>query len=63
LEVAMSYAVMLSDRPNISGVLVMLDDQGEAEQIAVEVRRAGHRVEVRKVGDPVPTGWTAPSPT
>jgi hypothetical protein len=46
----MSFAVVLSDRPlDVTGVLVMLDDKGETEQIAIEVRRAGHEVEVREV--------------
>jgi hypothetical protein len=44
----MTYAVMLSDRPNASGVLLMVDERDEAEEIAFEVRRAGHRVEVRR---------------
>jgi hypothetical protein len=48
----MSYAVVLSDRTDdVSGVLVMLTDKGEAEQIAIEMRRAGHQVEVRRVSD------------
>jgi hypothetical protein len=48
----MSYAVVLSDRPqDAAGVLLMVEDKDEAEQIAIEVRRAGHRVEVRRVGE------------
>jgi hypothetical protein len=48
----MSYAVVLSDRTDdISGVLVMLDDKGDAEQIAIEMRLRGHEVEVRRVSD------------
>jgi hypothetical protein len=48
----MSYAVVLSERPqDATGVLLMVEDKDEAEQIAIEVRRAGHRVEVRRVGE------------
>jgi hypothetical protein len=48
----MSYAVVLSERSDdIAGVLVMLDDKGDAEQIAIEMRRAGHKVEVRRVSE------------
>jgi hypothetical protein len=61
----MSYAVVLSDRTDdISGVLVMLDDKGDAEQIAIEMRRAGHEVEVRRVSErlagrqPLPDTWS-----
>jgi hypothetical protein len=55
MEGAMSYAVMLSDRPNTSGVLMMLDECRDAEEIAIEVRRAGHRVEVREVSERLAT--------
>jgi hypothetical protein len=48
----MTHAVVLSDRPHdVAGVLVMLDDKGEAEQIAVEMRRGGHNVEARQVNE------------
>jgi hypothetical protein len=48
----MSYAVVLSDRTDdMAGVLVMLDDKGEAEQIAIEMRRGGHKVEVRMLSE------------
>jgi hypothetical protein len=48
----MSYAVVLSDRTEeIAGVLVMLDDKREAEEIAFEMRLAGHKVEVRTVSE------------
>jgi hypothetical protein len=58
----MTYAVVLSDCPHdVAGVLVMLDDKGEAEQIAVEVRRAGHEVEVRQVSERLAERSTAPS--
>jgi hypothetical protein len=57
----MSYAVVLSDRTDdISGVLVMLDDQGDAEQIAIEMRLAGHKVEVRRVSERLAGRWSPP---
>jgi hypothetical protein len=43
----MSYAVVLSDRPQDATGVILKD---EAEQIAIEVPRAGHNVEVRSVG-------------
>jgi hypothetical protein len=53
----MSYAVVLSDRPHdVAGVLVMLEDKAEAELIAIEVRAAGHKVEVREVSERL-AGW------
>jgi hypothetical protein len=61
----MSYAVVLSERTDdIAGVLVMLDDKREAEEIAFEMRLAGHKVEVRRISErlagrrPSPDTWS-----
>jgi hypothetical protein len=45
-----SYAVTLTSRPStIDGILLMIDDRTEAEEIAAELRRNGHPVAVREL--------------
>jgi hypothetical protein len=58
----MSFAVVLTaQKDEVAGVLVLLDEQSEAEAIAACVRNAGHKVEVRTVDEIMP-GWkTLPS--
>jgi hypothetical protein len=59
----MSYAVVLCDRPqDVSAVLLMVDDENDAEQIAIEVRLAGHEVEVRWVSERWPGRRALPTP-
>ncbi len=44
------FAVMLSTRPTTrDGILLMLNELREAEEIASELRRKGHPVVVREV--------------
>jgi hypothetical protein len=46
------FAVSLSSRPtSLDGILLMVEDRREAEEIAAEVRRKGHRVMVREISD------------
>jgi hypothetical protein len=46
-----NFAVMLRSRPATpEGTLMLLDERREAEEIAIELRRKGHAVEVRAVG-------------
>jgi hypothetical protein len=47
----MPYAVVLQGRDDVAAVLMMVDDRGEADAIAVGVRAVGHAVEVRQVGE------------
>jgi hypothetical protein len=45
-----SYAVTLTSRPTtIDGILLIVDDRHEAEEIAGELVRKGHLVTVREV--------------
>ena len=55
----MPYAVVLDGRDDVAAVLMLLDDRAEAEVIAVEVRAAGHRVEVRQVSEGRSNRWRA----
>jgi hypothetical protein len=50
----MTWAVALDGRSDEEGILLLLEDREEAESIAVEVRRRGHRVVVRPYPDPPP---------
>ena len=43
----MEWAVALAGRADPEAILILLDERDEAEQIAIEMRRKGHRVEVR----------------
>ena len=63
-----SFAVMLSSKPATpEGILLLIDDRGDAEAIAVELRRRGQPVMVREItgvdrptggsGRPPPTNW------
>jgi len=63
-----SFAVMLSSKPaTAEGILLLIDDRGDAEAIAVELRRRGQPVMVREItgvdrptggsGRPPPTNW------
>jgi ERCC4-type nuclease len=43
------YAICLREkRGKVDGVLMIVDDREEAEEIAFELRRSGHDVEVRE---------------
>ena len=45
-----SFAVMLSSKPTtIDGILLMVDERRDAEEIALELRRKGHAVTVREI--------------
>jgi hypothetical protein len=44
------FALTLDSRPaSEESILMMLDERQEAEEIAVELRRKGHRVTVREL--------------
>jgi hypothetical protein len=43
----MGWAIMLEGRTDAAAILLLFDDPQEAEDIAFEVRRRGHRVVVR----------------
>ena len=45
-----SFAVMLSSKPaTAEGILLLVDERGDAEAIAVELRRRGQPVMVREI--------------
>jgi len=45
-----SFAVMLSSKPATpEGILLLVDERGDAEAIAVELRRRGQPVMVREI--------------
>jgi len=45
-----SFAVMLRSRPvTPEGILLMVDERRDAEEIAGELRRKGHQVDVREI--------------
>jgi hypothetical protein len=44
-----SFAVILASRPTTDGILMMLDDRPEAEEIASELCRRGYAVTVREI--------------
>jgi hypothetical protein len=47
------FAVSLASRPtDIDGILLMVEDRQEAEEIAIELRRKGHHVTVRELAAP-----------
>jgi hypothetical protein len=49
-----SFAVMLRSRPTVlESILLMVDERRDAEEIAVELRRKGHQVDVREVTLPL----------
>jgi len=46
-----SFALMLHSKPSSAeGILMLLDERHVAEEIAIELRRKGHEVDVREVG-------------
>lgn len=48
-----SFAVMLSSKPATpDGILLLVDERGDAEAIAVELRRRGQPVTVREIKGP-----------
>jgi hypothetical protein len=48
------FAVMLRSRPTIrESILLLVDERRDAEEIAVELRRKGHQVDVREIAIPV----------
>jgi hypothetical protein len=53
----MPYAVVLNGREDVAAVLMLLDDRTEAEAIALDIRAAGHGVEVRQVGEGLLRSW------
>jgi len=45
-----SYAVMISSRaPSVDSILMMLEDRQVAEEIAIELRDRGQRVDVHEL--------------
>jgi hypothetical protein len=46
--VVVSWAIVIEGRTDKDGILMLCDDQQEAESIASEMRRRGHPVEVRR---------------
>ena len=45
-----SFAVMLCSKPTtIDGILLMVNERRDAEEIALELRRKGHSVTVREI--------------
>jgi hypothetical protein len=48
-----SFAVTLRSRPNrLDGILVILDERREADEMAFEMRRKGHDVDVQELQSP-----------
>ncbi len=48
-----SFAVMLSSKPaTAEGILLLVDERGDAEAIAIELRRRGQPVTVREIKGP-----------
>jgi hypothetical protein len=48
-----SFAVMLSSKPaSAEGILLLVDERGDAEAIALELRRRGQPVNVREIKGP-----------
>ena len=43
------YAVVLQDRTDIGGVLMIVDDRKDATEIALQLRQRGHEVDVREL--------------
>jgi hypothetical protein len=47
-----SYAVVLCSRPSsLDGILIILDQRVDADEIMIEMRAKGHDVEVRELRD------------
>jgi hypothetical protein len=45
-----SYALTLRSRPaSVEGILVILDERQDADEMASEMRHNGHDVEVREI--------------
>jgi hypothetical protein len=60
-----SFAVMLSSKPaSADGILLLVDERGDAEAIAIELRRRGQPVTVREIKGPdrIVHSPAAPSP-
>jgi hypothetical protein len=48
-----SFAVMLSSKPaSADGILLLVDERGDAEAIAIELRSRGQPVTVREIKGP-----------
>jgi hypothetical protein len=45
----MEWAVTIEGRSNPGAILVLIDERGEADSIASEIRRRGRRVVVRPI--------------
>ncbi len=45
------FAVVLASRPSPAGILLMVPERRDAEEIAMELRRKGHPVSVQAVSD------------
>jgi hypothetical protein len=53
---------MLRSRPTVlESILLMVDERRDAEEIAVELRRKGHQVDVREVTLPLTADPSATS--
>ena len=46
------FAVFLRDRCDIGGILMIVDDRREANEIAIDLRQQGHDVDVRELAPP-----------
>lgn len=59
-----SFAVILRSKPTIlESILLMVDERRDAEEIAVELRRKGHPVDVREITLPLtPDSRRSPTP-
>jgi hypothetical protein len=50
---------MLRSRPTVlESILLMVDERRDAEEIAVELRRKGHQVDVREVTLPLTADYS-----
>ncbi len=59
-----SFAVVLRSRPTtVDGILLMVDERRDAEEIAIELRRRGHPVDVREMTGAFASGAATPDPT
>jgi hypothetical protein len=53
---------MLRSRPTIlESILLMVDERRDAEEIAIELRRKGHQVDVREITLPLTHDQLPPS--
>jgi hypothetical protein len=51
-----SFALTLRSRPDrLDGILVIVDERRDADEMAVEMRRKGHDVDVQELRDAPPS--------